>query len=310
MLCAKAVDDAVGLVMREQHVAGLSIAAYSHGRLTCMRGYGFARIGTRTPATPATVYRIGSLTKSFTAAAVLRLAAQSKLELTRPIGDYVSVPWQTPVTLEELLAQTSGIPDYTEAPSLSRYAPYPPQQLIDAVASRPLLFPPGSAYAYSNTNYVLLGIAIERVSSLPFSAFLESEVLAPAGLRSTRYGDAQNEARGYARDALNLPVRPTSAEYGFSAAGMSSNAGDMLRWLSLVAPPYYGFSRGLIYGYDVYYARGYVNGYSSFALFDDAHRDALVILTNADALDLTPLAMDVFATLEPPKPGTRAPQAF
>src|SRR5581483_9144864 len=90
LLCAKAVDDAVGLVMREQHIAGLSVAAYSHGRVTCLRGYGFARIGSRTPATPDTTYRIGSLTKSFTGAAVLRLAALGKLELTLPIGRYVS----------------------------------------------------------------------------------------------------------------------------------------------------------------------------------------------------------------------------
>lgn len=302
-----AAEGAIRLVMRTQRVAGLSIAVAHEGRLLYSRGFGYADLSRRTPADSNTVYRIGSLTKSFTAACVIRLEQQGKLSAGDAIGRYVDVPWTATITIDDLLAQRSGIPSYSDVPALSRSEAYAPAQLIAAIASQPLLFQPGTQYAYSNTNYVLLGMAVERVTGTPYGEYVQSQILDPLGLTHTRYGDQPREARGYARDTLNAPVARSSTAYAYAAAGMTSNALDLVRWLQSVPNPYYGFSPAQLYGYDVYFASGTVDGYSSFALIDPRTSDQLAILTNADALDLAPLAMDVFAALEPPRPGTRAP---
>ncbi len=271
------------------------------------RGFGYANLGRRTAATARTVYRVGSLTKGFTAALAIRLARQGKLGLDDPISRYVSVPWNAPITIAQLLAQTSGVPSYSDSSALSRGGQYSPEQLVAAVSSEPLLFQPGTHYAYSNTNYVLIGLALERAGGAPYAQLLQSQVLDPLGLLNTKYGDQPEEARGYARNTLNTPVTPNSTSYAYSAAGLTSDAIDVVHWLQDVPQPYYGFLPAHLYGHDVFIASGNVNGYSSFALFDPAANVQIALLSNGDALDLQPLAMDVFAAIEPPAPGTRAP---
>jgi CubicO group peptidase (beta-lactamase class C family) len=301
-----AIDDAVRLVMRTQHAAGLSVGVVRHGETVYRRGFGWADLGRRTPARAGTVYRIGSLTKAFTAAAVLQLQQSGKLRLEDSAAQYVSpFPWPREVTIGELLAQRSGIPSYTDT-ALDRSAAYTPEQLVGAVSSEPLLFAPGSLFSYSNTNYVLLGMIVERESGMPFGAYLQYAVLSPAQLTHTRYGDQSGEARGYARDWLNMPVRRSSLSYAFSAAGMTSNVPDLLRWIMRAQEPYYGFLPAELYGYSVLYATGNVDGYSAIELLAPRERDGLVVLTNADKLDLLPLAQSILAAIEPPKEGTYA----
>ena len=301
-------SDAIRLVMRTQRVAGVSVALLHGGRIVYERGFGYDDLGRRTAATPHTVYRIGSLTKPFTAAAVVRLAAQGKLALSDPISHYVPVPWPQPISIEDLLAQRSGIQSYSDVDTLSRYDDYSPAQLLAAVASRPLAFDPGTSFAYSNTNYVLLGMAIERASGMPYGRVVDGLAQSLLNLQHTRYGDQPGEARGYARDTLNAPVRPNSVSYAYAAAGMTSNAIDLARFLQTVRAPYYGFLQTEIYGYPVEYAGGYVNGYSAIEVLYPAGGDEVIVLTNAAALDLMPLAMDLFSVLEQPKPGTHAPE--
>lgn len=292
--------------MRAQHVPGISLAMVRNGSAMQACGYGYADLGLRTPAQPQTIYRIGSLTKSFTAAALLRLAAESKVRLADPIAAYVPVPWEG-VTLEDLLAQRSGIPSYEDVAALSRYGRYTPRQLVDALAQLPLQFSPGTQYAYSNTNYVLLGMVIERASATTYGEFLRENILRPMRLHDTRYGDPNIEAHGYATGTLNAPMRRSTVSFAYAAAGMTSSATDMIRWLGSVRDPFYGFTAETIYGYPVETAHGYVDGYSAFALIQPQAHDTVVILSNANAIDLQPLAMDVFATIETPKPGTQAP---
>ncbi len=182
---------------------------------------------------------------------------------------------------------------------MDRHRHYTPRELVEAATAQPAAAP-GTRVAYSNTNYAVLGAIVERVAGMPFGAYLQTAVLDPLRLRHTRYGDRPGEARGYARDALESPVAPSSTSYAFAAAGMSSNVPDLLRWLAHVRAPYYGFFTAQMYGHEVIYASGSVDGYSAFALIAPQTRDALVILTNADALDLVPLAKSEFAALEPP----------
>lgn len=295
-----AVEHAVRLVMRTQHVAALSLGIERSGRAIFEQGYGTADLGRRTPATPHTIYRIGSLTKPFTARAIEILDAQARLSLDEPVARYAALPWNAPITIRELLEQRSGIPSYSDDPALDMHAEYTPAQLVDALASQPLDFAPGTQFEYSNTNYVVLGSVIERVSGLPYGEYVQQTIFAPMQLRSTRYGDAPGEARGYATDTLHLPVARSSLSYAYAAAGMSSNVPDLLRFLQSTAEPYYGFLRADMSGTPIVYASGFVPGYSAFEMIVPQTRDAVVILTNADRTDLIPLAQDVLAALEAP----------
>lgn len=299
-----AVDAAVRLVMETQHVAGLSLGI-SHAGKTYERGYGVTDAARGLPARPSSIYRIGSLTKQFTADTIVALANAHRLRLDDPVRTYLpAFPWGTAVTVRNLLAQTSGIPSYTDTP-LDRHATYAPQQLIDAVAKTPLAFAPGTAYDYSNTNYVLLGTIAERVTGEPFSRALQTLAIDPAHLASTQYGDVPDEAIGYRWDGAFAPVAPSSVSFAYAAAAMTSTVSDLLQYLQRGTPPY-GLRPAQMYGYTVQYASGNVDGYSAFELIASKNGDEVVILTNADQLDLIPLAKSIFAVLEPPKPGTHA----
>ncbi len=256
------VDDAVRLVMRTQHVAGLSIGIAHRGKPLYERGYGWSDLGRRSPARALTIYRIGSLTKMFTAAAVLQLESRGKLALADSAAQYLSAfPWPRTITIEQLLTHQSGIPSYNDDASLDRHRAYSPQQLVDAVSSQPVAFEPGKFWSYSNTNYVLLGMIVEHVSGLPYAAFLQANVLNPMHLNATRLGDQPGQAHGYARDTLNSPVAPSSVSFGYAAAGMTSNVPDLLTWLAAMREPYYGLFEAHIYGSVVVYATGSVNGF-------------------------------------------------
>jgi CubicO group peptidase (beta-lactamase class C family) len=299
LLNAAEIDRAVHLEMRMERIAGVSIGVARDAQTVYERGYGRSDLGRNTAARADTIYRIGSLTKPFTAYAVRQLAAQGKLSLQDPVTTYVPVPWRG-VTIEDLILQRSGIPSYSDPGTLDERAQYTPQALVDSVAAIPLQFIPGTQFAYSNTNYVLLGEIVERVANQPYAQYLQNAVLAPLRLRATRYGDRAGQARGYARNTLMTPVTPSSLSFGYAAAGMTSNVPDLLRWLTFAREPYYGYFSAEMYGHAVRYATGTVPGYSAFEAFLPGTGDRIVILTNADTLDLVPLAEDVLLTLEPP----------
>ncbi len=295
--------------MRNQHVAGISLGIARNGRLLYTQGYGERDVLRHLPAQPQTVYRIGSLTKMFTARAVETLAQRGKLGLDRPAARYLqNLPWDANITIADLLTQRSGIPSYTDDALLNPYAWYAPVQLVDAVARQPLQFAPGSQFFYSNTNYVLLGMIAQRVSRMPFEDFLNTRVIAPLRLRSTRYGDQPGEALGYEWNGDAL-VRSTASSpaYAFSAAAMSSNVFDLLRFLRTMRAPYYGLLQSEQFGSTVWYASGSVNGYSAFAFMVPQSGDEAVILSNADKVDLAPLALDVLSVLQPQSSGGFGP---
>jgi CubicO group peptidase (beta-lactamase class C family) len=294
------VDNAVHIVMRSQHIAGLSLGIARDGKVLYARGYGERDTLRHLPANAGTVYRIGSLTKMFTARAVEQLADRGKLGFDRPAARYLPhFPWNARVTVRDLLAQRSGIPSYTDEAALNPYAWYAPSQLVGAVGAQPLQFPAGSRFAYSNTNYVLLGMIVQHASRMPFEDYLNEHVAAPLRLRNTRYGDQPDEALGYTWDGRDyLRATASSPAYAFAAAAMTSNVGDLLRFLRTVRSPYYGLMQSEQFGSRVWYASGNVNGYSAFAFVVPQTGDEAVILCNADAVDLAPLALDVISALQ------------
>lgn len=306
------IDAAVRIVMRTQHVAGLSLGLAHDGRTIYTRGYGERDVLRHLPAQPATVYRIGSLTKAFTARAIATLAKHSKLGLDQPAARYLPYfPWGPQVSVRDLLAQRSGIPSYTDDPALNPYAWHAPQQLAGAVARHPLQFSPGTQFAYSNTNYVLLGMIVQQIARQPFEDFVNARVVAPLHLHRTRYGDQPAEALGYTWDGNAFArATPSSPAYAFSAAAMSSNVPDLLRFLDTLRPPYYGLLQSERFGSGVWFASGNVNGYSAFEFMMPQTGDEAVILCNADKVDLAPLALDVLQALQPsaPQSGFGPPQ--
>lgn len=295
------IDSSVQLVMRTQHVAGLSLGVAQRGHTLYEQGYGERDVLRHLPAQADTVYRIGSLTKAFTARAILTLASKGKVRLDRPASAYLPrFPWGDDVTVRDLLAQRSGIPSYTDDPALNPYAWYAPSQLSGAVARQPLQFAPGTRFAYSNTNYVLLGMIAQRVSGELFEDYVNGHVVAPLHLQTTRYGDQPGEALGYTWDGSSFSrAMPSMPAYAFSAAAMTSNVPDLLQFFDTVRAPYYGLLQSERIGGSVWYASGNVNGYSAFAFVVPQTGDEAVILCNADRVDLTPLALDILHALQP-----------
>lgn len=303
------IDAAVQIVMRSQHVAGVSVGIEQRGRIVFARGYGQSDVLRHTGARPDTVYRIGSLTKMFTARAVETLAQRGKLGLDRPASRYLpAFPWGHAVTVRDLLAQRSGIPSYTDDTPLNPYAWYAPAQLVGSVARLPLAFKPGTRFEYSNTNYVLLGMIVQRIVRMEFEDYVDGHVVAPLRLHSTRYGDQPAEALGYRWDGSAFErATPSSPGYAFSAAAMTSNVPDLLRFLETMRAPYYGLLQSEQFGNSVWYASGNVDGYSAFAFLLPQSGEAAVLLCNADRVDLAPLALDVLSAMHPSNAQTSGP---
>lgn len=311
------IDRAAAIVMRAQHVPGLSLGIERDGSILYARGYGMRDASLHLAADERSVYAIGSISKQFTAAAVRRLAARGRLSLDAPLREYV--PGYTAaanVTVRELLEQTSGIPSYDEQPQFDRYAEraYTPQQLVAYVENLPLAFAPGTRFAYSNTNYVLLGQIVERASGEAYDRYVQSELLAPLGLAHTTYGlpQAGDVATGYTwKDGAQAPVPPQDPSALFAAGAYASNVPDLLAWCAALVrdgtvlqdDPAQAYGDGFYFaridGRPVAYEPGYVNGFSSLDLVDLRTGLALVILANAQSVDLVPLSIDLLRAAEP-----------
>jgi len=247
------LDELVRLSERGEGIAGVSVAVMSHGQPVLVRAYGLADVLEQEPMQAEHVFRIGSITKTFTAAAILRLEAQGQLALEDPITQYVpELTGANDVTLRHLVTHTSGVPNYTDLPWYERHQTEktPPASVLEQLASLPLAFPPGSRHAYSNSGFYLLGLVIEKVSGQSYAAYLESEIFAPAGLGSTRYcPDEQSyprAARGYAReDGLLSAPQPVSMTLPFAAGALCSTALDLVRWFE-------GLSHGKVIGVEAF----------------------------------------------------------
>ena len=270
------IDAAVEQVMAADHIPGLSIGVARRGDILVLRGYG--------NSTADTVYGIGSLTKQFTAALVLQQIERGTISFTTVAHG---------ATVQQLLAQTSGLPSFASGSSVA---------VETALRSEPL-FEPGTQFEYSNTNYYVLGTLLESKTHTPFAFLLQTNVTVPLSLRAT--------------------TLPASSD-GFSSAGMSSNASDLLVWLEALRSGRvvsdadframtstqtlpsgerthygYGFYIRDWYGWKVAEHPGYVDGYSAedaIVVDDGLEIDVLANATNAYLL---PITKTVVQLLEP-----------
>jgi CubicO group peptidase (beta-lactamase class C family) len=192
--------------MRRQHIPGLALAVVSHGHVVKARGYGFANVELRVPATDTTVFQSGSVGKQFTAAAVLLLVEDGKLGLDDAVTKYLpegDSVWHG-VTVRHLLTHTSGIHEYEEDADSSLVDlrhDYTEDELVRVAARHRLDFAPGTRWSYSNTGYMLLGAIIRRVSGKFYGDLLAERVFTPLGMRTARVISeadiVRNRADGY-----------------------------------------------------------------------------------------------------------------
>jgi CubicO group peptidase (beta-lactamase class C family) len=295
------LDATVRFVMRDQHIGGLAIGVSRNGVIVFVRGYGYADPKHRHRVDARTIFSIGSLTKSFTAALV-RGELQPGATLVRYVPSY---PNAREITIDELLRGTAGIPDYSASAAFDRSSrePVAPQAFVAQLASTPPAFVPGSDWAYSSGDYLLAAYAYQHAMGIPYATALQQRILRPLGLTRTAVANAfVTEA-----DRATGSVAQGSATLGFGAADLESDVPDLLAWYAAldagvrVKTPRYlpryadGFYDGTAYDQPIRFAQGYVAGFSAYGATLLKQRASVVVLANEDAVDLGPLARSALA---------------
>lgn len=232
----KKVDSVAAAELSGGPTAGLSVLVAQRGKVLVAKGYGLADLEKQTPATEKTVYRLGSLSKQFTAAALLKLVEQGKVSLDESIRTYLPEYPEAgqAVTVRHLLQHTSGLTNYTAQSDYWKHMndDLPRTAVLEWFASKPPTYPPGSRYVYNNSGYFLVGMIIEKVSGESYNAFVQKNILDPIGLKATYYDGGKRaipgEARGYMRDAGKLvPCRELNLELVSGAGAMASTVLDV-----------------------------------------------------------------------------------
>lgn len=253
---ADRVDDFVREQMQAGHIPGMSVGVVQDGKVLLAKGYGFANVELGTKATAATQYEILSVTKQFTAAAILVLVEEAKIGLDDTVAKFLPdspASWKD-VTIRHLLTHTSGIEDYTDIPPFFEQIRLEatPDELLKPVKERPLLFKPGTQWRYSNSNYYLLGQAIEKVSGKKYEELLNERIFQPLEMTATRMNDHRdiipNRAAGYNWIGENIDGPPAfitgfhgkknvlqnaiyiSPSRKWAAGAIVSSVNDLIKW--------------------------------------------------------------------------------
>jgi CubicO group peptidase (beta-lactamase class C family) len=313
------IDAIVRQALTDTGVPSASIAAVQAGAITYLQAYGEGRIEPHTPALPSMRYSIGSISKQFTAAAVLLLAEQGKLSLDDSVSRFVpNLTRSNEVTIRELLSHTSGYQDYWPQDYVPPFMlqAITADRILDQWARKPLDFDPGTDWQYSNTNFVIAGLIVEKASGEPLLQFLSEHIFTPLGMKSVMNIDqnrlTETDATGYLRYALG-PPRPAPKEgqgWLFAAGELAMPAEDLAKWdisminQTMLRPTSYAEMEkevvlknglGTRYGLGVDVRQefgqraiehgGEVSGFTAHNLvFPDA-RIAVIVLLNEDSVD-------------------------
>ena len=203
------------------------------------KGYGFANLEWEIPNSPAAKFRLGSVTKQFTAASILLLQERGKLKVTDPVKKYMQnapAAWDK-ITIFNLLTHSSGIPNFTGFPDYASQEPFDttPEKLVARFRDKPLEFQPGEKMSYSNSGYVLLGYLLEKISGESYEKFVQENIFTPLGMKDSGYDSNSaiipHRAAGY----VPGPSGPTNAGFinmtvPLSAGALYSTTEDLLRW--------------------------------------------------------------------------------
>src|SRR6266404_1485095 len=335
------VDEAAQQALSHSGTPSASVAVVKDGRIVYQHAYGNARLEPLTPARPEMRYSIGSISKQFTSAAVLMLVEEGKLSLDDPVAKFVpGLTRGNEVTVRNVLSHTSGYQDYWPQDYV------PPLMLketsaaaiLDMWAHKPLDFDPGTKWQYSNTNYVIAGVIVEKVARMPLLQFLREKVFMPLQMKSVTDTDQEklpvSDPTGYLRYALG-PLRPAPKEgkgWLFAAGELAMTPQDLAKWdisiidQKILKPESYrelGTEILLKNGLGTHYGLGIdvnsqashrvlshggeVSGFTAQnSVFPD-ERAAIVVLTNQDAASASGaiangIAPLLFATNDPATP--------
>jgi CubicO group peptidase (beta-lactamase class C family) len=236
----RTIDSLAKAFIASREAPGVSIVVVRGRDSLISQGYGLVDLENSVSATPHSVYRIGSITKQYTSAAVMQQVEAGKIRLDDSIGTYLpSLParWR-PATVRQLLNHTSGIPSYTDIGPrwLKRIGePMSPDSLVAFTANDSLNFAPGTGWRYDNTGYVVLGMLVEKVTGKSYAQYLNERFFGPLGLKETMYCSnapiIPHRAQGYGKDSSGWRNAAfIDMTQPFSAGALCSSALDLARW--------------------------------------------------------------------------------
>ena len=317
---AAVVDSIAANTLRVERLPGLSLAVARGSHLLVAKGYGLADVENEVSATTETVYRIGSITKQFTAASILRLVEQRRMGLDDDITVYVPQlhTHGHHVTIRQLLNHTSGLRSFTTIPAFSakERLDLTDDEVLAVFQDEPPDFAPGTNFLYNDSGYYLLAMAIERVTRRPYGDYMRDSVLRPLGLQTTSACDdvglVRHRARGYTlagnqlQNASFMSLAPPKG-----GGNLCSTAPDLVKWTHALASGGFisrnsyalmtssgalsdgrriGYGFGLFLsaldGHEEIFHGGGINGFTGFVgVYPDADV-TVVVLTNSDAAHL------------------------
>jgi CubicO group peptidase (beta-lactamase class C family) len=223
---------------QEKEFSGAVLVA-TNGSVVCANGYGLANRELGVPNTTNMIFRLGSVTKQFTAMCILILQEEHKLNVTNLISQYVEdcpTAWRA-ITIHHLLTHTAGIPSFTGFEDNLRFERLPTTAAatVKRFKDKPLDFEPGTKMRYSNSGYVLLGYIIEKVAGKTYEAFVTEKIFQPLGMRQSGYDHPAkiltNRAAGYSKRGTNIVnCIPFAMDTPHAAGALYSTVGDLLIW--------------------------------------------------------------------------------
>jgi len=235
---ARQIDTALGAVFKADE-PGAAVIVVKEGKTILRKGYGLADVEKKVAVQPGDVFRIGSITKQFTAVAILMLEEEGKLsvqdEITKFLPDY---PTQgKKITVEHLLTHTSGIKSYTGMVGFRDIMAkdMKPLELVDFFKNEKMEFEPGERYAYNNSGYFLLGVIIEKISGMSYADFVAKRIFEPLGMKHTafegheRNGVKRVQGHQRGRDGYQI-AQAMSMTMPYAAGSLVSNVDDMATW--------------------------------------------------------------------------------
>ena len=237
-----AVDRVVQARLKEQGIPAVAIRIEKSGVVQKEQAYGVSSLELQTPANLQNVFEIASASKSITATLVAKKVDEGKIALDAPVGRYLpDLPetWRK-VTIYQLLSHTSGLPDLAITPGREPLIAYDRLEALKKLSQMELAFPPGTKWAYNQTNYFLLLGLLEKMESKPFASLVRDEIFLPLRMEHSTYGDSTEIVSGrvtsYERDAdKKWKVRHTRfPEFVYSAAGLNTTPADWSRWFNAV----------------------------------------------------------------------------
>jgi CubicO group peptidase (beta-lactamase class C family) len=238
---ARQVDSLATSAIEKGPLAGLGIAVARGDKLLLAKGYGFADLENRVPATTETIFKVGSVTKQFTALAVMQLVEQKKIALTDDVSKYLpDVPLGRPITIAQLLDMTSGLKNYTAISKAFSDDTFrlelKTSRMAEIIKSQPPDFAPGTNWSYSNSGYYLAGMIVEKLSGVSYADYLRKHIFEPNGLTSTSFCDESaivpGRARGYRPGAPGqlLNANYISMTVPYAAGALCSTVLDLVRY--------------------------------------------------------------------------------